>query len=89
MPHQRIEEIQTSFDAVFTFIDSQPNSMISGLLSTGDKPFTCEARFANDGRRFIHLPHSNRIYKNDWGFYFNSMGESGQRIGQYSVPINN
>ncbi len=36
---------------------------------------------------FISLPHNNRIYENDWGYRSNSMGKDGQRIGHYSIPI--
>jgi len=49
--------------------------------------FEAEAKLARDGRRFISLPHNNRIYQNDWGYMANSMGNDGQRIGQYSVPL--
>jgi hypothetical protein len=41
-----------------------------------------------DNKAVITLPHNNRIYENDWGYYFNGMGKDGQRIGQYSIPIN-
>jgi hypothetical protein len=46
-----------------------------------------EEKTAQDGWRFISLPHNNRIYEHDWGYTSNSMGKDGQRIGQYSVPL--
>ena len=49
--------------------------------------FDAQAKVAEDGRRFISLPHSNRIYEGDWGYMTNSMGKNGQRIGHYSVPL--
>jgi hypothetical protein len=76
-----------SFDDVFEVISRQPGAKTPELLSTGHVPFVAEAKHSLDGRRFISLPHSNRIYENDWGFRSNHMGKAGQRIGQYAVPI--
>jgi len=57
------------------------------LLTTGGVEFLAEAKTAGDGRRFISLPHNNRIYGSDWGNIANGMGKDGQRIGHYSVPL--
>jgi len=89
MPHDRINEIQSSFDEIYAFIADFPNQTITNLVTTGGIPFEATAKETRDGRRFISLPHNNRIYETDWGYRFNSMGKTGQRIGQYSVPINN
>ena len=88
MGRKKIDEIQTSFDEIYDFIKSQPESSLGNLHTTGGVEFECEAKNSKDGRRFISLPHSNRIYAADWGYYFNDMGKDGQRIGQYSVSIN-
>ena len=79
--------LQMSFDDIFKTISGQPKSQTPELLTTGHVPFVAEAKCTRDGRRFISLPHNNRIYENDWGFRSNSMGKDGQRIGQYVVPI--
>ncbi len=79
--------LQMSFDDVFETISRQPESKTPELFTTGRVPFVAEAKRTCDGRRFISLPHSNRIYENDWGFRSNSMGKDGQRIGQYAIPI--
>jgi hypothetical protein len=88
MGRQRIEEIKTSFEQIFKFIMSKPDRTLSGLVTTGNVPFSCQAKKTRDNRAVITLPHNNRIYENDWGYYFNGMGKDGQRIGQYSIPIN-
>jgi len=79
--------LSMSFDDVYKKISKQPKSQTPELATTGGVPFVAEARLSRDGRRFISLPHNNRIYEGDWGFYSNSMGKDGQRIGQYSKPI--
>ena len=79
--------LKMSFDDVYMEISKQPGSQTPGLITTGGVPFVAEARRARDGRRFISLPHNNRIYENDWGYRSNSMGKDGQRIGHYSKPI--
>ncbi|MDD5095116.1 MAG: hypothetical protein PHV74_12190 [Dehalococcoidia bacterium] len=76
-----------SFGDVFDMISRQPESKTPELLTTGKVPFVAEAKHSRDVRRFIALPHSNRIYEHDWGFRSNHMGKAGQRIGQYAVPI--
>jgi hypothetical protein len=89
MGHNKIREITTSFDEIYNFIKSQPSSSLCNIYTTGGVPFECEAKITKDSRRFILLPHGNRIYEADWGYYFNDMGKDGQRIGQYSISINN
>lgn len=79
--------LKLSFNDVYNAISKQPKSHTPELLTTGGVPFVAEAKYTHDGRRFISLPHNNRIYENDWGYRSNSMGKDGQRIGQYSVPI--
>ncbi len=89
MGRNRIEEIESSFSDIYEFINEQPQATLTGMLTTGGVSFSCEAKTTKDGRKFIMLPHNNRIYESDWGYYFNDMGKTGQRIGQYSIPINN
>ena len=89
MGRKKIEEIRTTFSEIYEFIKKQSESTLSGLHTTGSVPFSCEAKLTKDKRQFINLSHNNRIYEADWGYYFNDMGKTGQRIGQYSIPINN
>lgn len=76
-----------TFDEVYEAIATQPAAQTSELTTTGGVQFSAEAKTTQDGRRFISLPHNNRIYEGDWGYAANSMGNDGQRIGQYSVPL--
>jgi hypothetical protein len=76
-----------SFDEIYKEISGLPKFCTPVLKTTGDVPFTAEAKRTRDGRRFISLPHNNRIYEDDWGYSSNSMGKDGQRIGHYSKPI--
>jgi len=81
-PHQK------SFDDVYAAIHGQVQHKTPDLRTTGKGvSFIAEAKIAGDGRKFISLPHDNRIYKGDWDFTSNSMGIDGQRIAQYSVPL--
>jgi hypothetical protein len=84
----RINNIATIFDKIWNFINDQPTATLTGLQTTGGKGFSCQAKITRDQRKYISLPHSNRVYESDWGYYFNDMGKEGQRIGQYSIPIN-
>jgi hypothetical protein len=79
--------LRLSFDDVFEVISKQPKSQTPELLTTGHVLFVAQAKRALDGRRFISLPHSNRIYEDDWGYRSNGMGKDGQRIGQYAISI--
>ena len=79
--------LKMNFDNVYETIAMQPNSQTPELLTTGGVLFVAEVKLTKDGRRFISLPHNNRIYEHDWGYRSNSMGKDGQRIGQYSKPI--
>ncbi len=79
--------LELSFDSVFRIISEQPHSETPELLTTGGIPFVARAKYTLDGRRFISLPHNNRIYESDWGYRSNSMGKDGQGIGHYAVPI--
>ena len=88
MGRQKIEEIETSFYQIYEFIRRQPTSKLSGLETTGGVLFSCQVKTTKDNRKFIELPYNNRIYENDWGYYFNDMGKDGQCIGQYSILIN-
>jgi hypothetical protein len=88
MPRQSISPpLESTFDRVYQTIAQQPNACTPELETTRGVRFFAEAKQATDGRRFVSLPHSNRIYEDDWGFTANSMGKDGQRIGQYSVPL--
>ena len=79
--------LKMNFDTVFQAILKQPHSKTPELVTTGGITFVAEARHTRDGRRFISLPHSNRVYEADWGYRSNGMGKDGQRIGQYAMPI--
>ena len=79
--------LKNNFDYVYKAISMQPNSQTPELLTTGGVIFVAELKYAKDCRRFISLPHNNRIYEDDWGYRSNSMGKDGQRIGQYAKPI--
>ena len=59
------------------------------MTTTGGVNFVAEAKTTRDNRRFISLPHNNRIYEDDWGFRTNCMGKDGQGIGQCAVPLDN
>ena len=88
MPRQSISPpLNSTFDRVYQAIAQQPNARTPELETIRGVRFVAEAKEATDGRRFVSLPHSNRIYECDWGFIANSMGKDGQRIGQYSVPL--
>lgn len=79
--------LKMAFNDVYMAIKSQPNSFSPDLKTTGGVIFAAEAALTRDGRRFISLPHNNRIYENDWGYRSNSMGKDGQRIAHYSIPL--
>ncbi len=76
-----------TFNEVYQAIETRPTAQTPELATTGGVPFSAEAKITQDGRRFISLPHNNRIYEDDWGYIVNSMGNDGQRIGQYSVSL--
>ena len=76
-----------SFKDVYQAIAIQPSGQTPMLETTGGITFFAEAKITGDGREFISLPHGNRIYEGDWGYVTNSMGKEGQRIGQYSIPL--
>ena len=80
-------KLSNTFVYVYQLICSLTGKRTPNLVTTGGVLFNAEAKVTKDGRRFISLPHNNRIYENDWGFMSNSMGKVGQRIGQYSVPL--
>jgi hypothetical protein len=79
--------LKLSSDEIYNAICSQHERRTPGLVTTGGVNFHAEVKVTKDGRRFISLPHNNRIYEGDWGYMSNSMGKDGQRIGQYSVPL--
>ena len=73
---------------MYEAIHRQVESKTPELATTGKGiPFIAEAKTTRDGRKFISLPHSNRIYMDDWDYTTNAMGQDGQRIGHYSVPL--
>ena len=76
-----------TFAQVYSAILNQPDGEIVELHTSGGKEFSAQAAMRRDGRHFIQLPHSNRIYEDDWGYNTNSMGKDGQRIGQYARPL--
>ena len=79
--------LRNKFNNIYAAIESQLNASTPQLQTTGGVEFIAEAKTTRDGRHFISLPHNNRIYEDDWGYTSNDMGNDGQRIGQYSVPI--
>jgi len=88
MPRHSISpRLKSTFERVYRVIMQQPNDRTAELVTTGGVPFFAESKETTDGRRFISLPHNNRIYEEDWGFTANRMGKDGQRIGQYAVPL--
>src|SRR5262249_17013162 len=54
-----------------------PGQRTPVLQATRGIEFIAEAKVAKDGRRFISLPDSNRIYQEDWGYSLNTMGKDG------------
>ena len=79
--------LNATFNEIYQLISMQPGSRTPELTTTGGVKFFAEAKLTRDGRKYISLPHNNRIYKGDWGYTTNSMGKNGQRIGQYSMPL--
>ena len=79
--------LQSTFNDIYERIEALPGQHTPVLQTTGGVEFIAEAKVAKDGRRFISLPHNNRIYEVDWGYSSNTMGKDGQRIGHYSVPL--
>jgi hypothetical protein len=79
--------LKSTFERTYEALGQQPNKRTPELVTTGGVRFVAEAKETTDSRRFVSLPHSNRIYEEDWGFTANSMGKDGQRIGQYAVPL--
>lgn len=79
--------LKLTFDQAHQVMSSQAQSQTPPLRTTGGVPFVATARVARDGRRFISLPHQNRIYEDDWGYQTNAMGATGQRVGHYARPI--
>lgn len=83
-----VPPLKNNFEFVYDKISAQPNSQTPVLQTTGGKDFMAEAWKTRDGRKAIRtLPHHNYIYVYDWGYWSNSMGKDGQRIGQYSIPL--
>jgi hypothetical protein len=76
-----------TFDEVYAALATLPQATINKLVTTGGVEFSATANVTRDGRHYIGLPQSNRIYGNDWGYSSNSMGKDGQRIGQYAKPL--
>jgi hypothetical protein len=79
--------LENDFITVYEKLCKQAGRKSPKLVATGGTPFEASAETTQDGRYFIQLPHSNRIYESDWGYQTNSMGDDGQRIGQYSKPL--
>ncbi len=81
-----------TFDQIFDALVLEQNKQTT-LFTTGQPgvEFVAEAKWASsvalDDKRFISLPHNNRIYACCWGNVQNHMGKDGQRIGQYARPL--
>ena len=84
MAHVRISEIESCFYGIYNFVQKRETII---LRTTGGVAFSVTAKTTLDGRQFLALPHSNRVYCNDWGYRINSMGNDGQRIGQHCLPL--
>lgn len=81
MGRKKIEPpLQNTFDHVYATLLKQPEYSTPVLSSTGGVEFIAKAKKAKDGRLFIDLPHSNRIYSYDWDYRTNSMGKDGQEL---------
>lgn len=80
-------KLRKTFNQVYNKIKKCCNKETPDLFSTGGTLFKAKAKITNDGRKYIALPHNNRIYEHDWGYVTNHMGKSGQRIRQYSIPL--
>jgi signal transduction histidine kinase len=95
MPHPDLPKIdpplKCSFDQIYDMLLLQNERKISGLFTTGDKraEFQAEAKETDEVGKFILLSHGNRIYPCCWGNRVNHMESGGQRIGQYSRPLDN
>ncbi len=76
-----------SFEQVFEKILNQSKNEIGGITTTGGVKFSAKAKYTQKGEPYISLPHNNRIYSCCWGNTNNHMGKEGQRIGQYSKPL--
>ena len=91
MPHNNRPLMQpeplSNFDVAFKAISSQPHKRVTGLRTTGGVTFNADAKTSPKVGKFILLPHNNRIYPCCWGNTNNHMGKEGQRIGQYTRPI--
>lgn len=91
MPHDDRPLMQSqplsNFDEAFKAISSQPHERVTGLKTTGGVIFDAYAKTSPRVGKFILLPDNNRIYPCCWGNTNNHMGKEGQRIGQYTRPI--
>ena len=102
MPHENRPEMnpppKCTFDQVFDILSSERNKQTT-LFTTGKHSerrveFVAEAKLGLrvnlPDKRFISLPHNNRIYSCCWGNTQNHMGKGGkdgQRINQYARPL--
>ena len=102
MPHENRPEMnlppKCTFDQVFVALSLERNKQ-TRLFTTGKHgehgvEFIAEAKWGSrvklPDKRFISLPHDNRIYSCCWGNTLNHMGKDGkdgQRINQYARPL--
>jgi hypothetical protein len=61
MGRQRIEEIETSFEQIFKFIMSKPDRTLSGLVTTGNVPFSCQAKKQEIIELLLHC-HTTTVF---------------------------
>lgn len=91
MPHtdrKRIKPALTcTFDQVYECLLNSPDKKVTNLLTSRGNLFVAVAAESSVVGKFIQLPYNNRIYPCCWGNQTNHMGKEGQRIGQYSTPI--
>lgn len=79
--------LKCTFEQMYECMKNLPNKKITNLQTTRGIVFEAMAAESVEVGIFIQLPHNNRIYPCCWGNQTNHMGKDGQRIGQYSRPL--
>ena len=76
-----------TFEQVYECLLSYPDRKVTNLQTSRGNIFIAMASESSEVGKFIQLPHNNRIYPCCWGNQTNHMGKDGQRIGQYSISL--
>ncbi len=91
MPHSDRKLIKQAlnctFDQVYECLLNSQDKMVTNLKTSRENTFFAIAAESSEVGKFIQLPQKNRIYPCCWGNQTNHMGKDGQRIGQYSIPL--